>query len=301
VLTCTQQTYTEQIPRPTQPGQQGPYASTLTVLRRATGLELRPGDDVVQGGLRVLSSPSARIDAAAHIAEQREVLPMALAWALRDDDVAEDDQRETEIDLLDVGLSVTGAAWSWLAALPGRMTERVARPSLGVRALEVTRQQLGVKEIPGPRHEPKILAYLWGCVGHPMRGAAAGGGKRLGLATDETSWCAALVGWADREAAEDGEVVPPWRAACWEIVADARDAGTWRDVSSGYTPKAGDLALYRRAGGDPRRPGNTGHVVRVASGVTAGHFEGIGGNESNAVRAAARSMKDPALVGFRAG
>jgi hypothetical protein len=178
------------------------------------------------------------------------------------------------------------------------MGELVAKPSLGVRALEVVRSQLGVREIPGPKHTKAILDYLYGCVGRKERGAGLDG-KRLGLATDETSWCAALQGWADREAAADGEIVPPWRAACWEIVFDAREAGTWRDVSSGYTPKAGDLALYKRAGGDPRKAGNTGHVVRVASGVTSGHFEGIGGNESNAVRWALRSMKDPDLVGFR--
>ena len=301
VLTCTQQTYTEQLPRPTKAGQQGPYASTLTVLRRATGLELPPGADVTEGGLRVVSSPSARIDAAAHIAEQTETLPMALAWALRPPDIDEDDQREGEFDLLEVSLSTTGAAWSWLAALPGRMGELVAPPSLGVRALEVVRQQLGVRETPGAKHTKQILDYLYGCVGHPLRGAAAGGGKRLGLATDETSWCMALQGWADREAAADGEVVPPWHAACWEGIASAREAGTWRDISSGYLPKPGDLAFYRRIGGDPRIPWNQGHVVRVASTVTADHFEGIGGNEGNSVRWALRSMKDPDLVGFRVG
>lgn len=295
VLTCTQQTYTERLPRPTKPGQQGPYASTLTVLRRATGLELPPGADVTEGGLRVVSSPSRDMDAAAHVAEQRETLPRALSWALRPEDADEDAQREGEWDLLEVGLGWAGAAHSWLTSLPGRVQ---VQPPHAMRALELVRAQLGVRELPGAKHEPRILAYLYGCRAHPLRGAALAG-RRLGLATDETSWCAALQGWADHEAAQDGEVVPPWRAACWEIVDDARAAGTWRDVSSGYQPRPGDLALYRRAGGDPRNPGNTGHVVRVASGVTGGHFEGIGGNESNAVRWALRSMKDADLVGWR--
>jgi len=298
VLTCTQQTYTEGLQRATKAGQQGPYASTLTVLRRATGLELPPGADVTEGGLRVVSSPSARMDAAAHIAEQTETLPMALAWALRPADIDDDDQREGEFDLLEVSLSTTGAALSWLAALPGRMGELVAPPSLGVRALEVVRQQLGVRETPGPQHTQQIIDYLYGCVAHALRGAGLAG-KRLGLATDETSWCAALQGWADREAAADGELVPPWRAAVWEVISDAREAGTWRDISSGYTPTPGDLAFYRRAGGDPRISWSQGHVVRVSEPPDGSHFGGIGGNEANAVRWALRSLRDPDLVGYR--
>lgn len=299
VLSCTQQTYTEQLPRATKPGDQGPYASTLTVLRRATGLDLQPGDDVTEGGLRVISTPSARIDAAAHIAEQNETLPMALAWSLRAPaELALDDPGE--LDLLDVSLSVLGGASSWLAGLPALVAPRlVAPPSLGLRALELVRAQLGVRETPGAAHTKAILDFLYGCTAHRLRGAQLAG-RRLGLATDETSWCMALQGWADHSAAQDGETVPPWRAACWEGVADSREAGTWRDVSSGYEPKPGDLAFYRRAGGDPRNAWNQGHVVRVASTVTGGHFEGLAGNEGDAVRWALRSMKDLDLVGFRA-
>lgn len=298
VLSCTQQTYTEQLPRPSKPGQQGPYASTLTVLRRATGLALQPGDDVTEGGLRVISTPSARIDAAAHIAEQNETLPMALAWSLRAPDELELDD-PGELDLLDVSLSAIGAAQSWLAGLPALVAPRlVAPPSLGLRALELVRGQLGVRETPGAKHTKAILDYLYGCVGRPERGPGAAG-RRLGLATDETSWCMALQGWADHSAAQDGEVVPPWRAACWEGVADSREAGTWRDVSSGYQPKPGDLAFYRRAGGDPRQPFNQGHVVRVSEHPDGSHFGAIGGNESNAVRWALRSLQNPDLVGFR--
>lgn len=91
---------------------------------------------------------------------------------------------------------------------------------------------------------------------------------------------------------------PPhgYRAAVSELVADARTSGSWRDRSTGYRPQPGDLAIFKRAGGDPRF-GGSGHVSRVAV-VGPAVFETIGGNEANRVRYASCRFDDPSLVGW---
>ena len=86
-----------------------------------------------------------------------------------------------------------------------------------------------------------------------------------------------------------------------ELVRDARALGSWRDVSSGYRPRIGDLAIFTRAGADPRT-GGTGHVARVAVAPSIlGEYMTIGGNESpgpGQVHRTARTLGDPSLVGW---
>lgn len=74
VATCTAQTYVEQLERP--------FASTLTVLRRAIDPTLTPSappDERHDGDLHVYAYASKAIDRDAHIAQQRGVLPAMLA------------------------------------------------------------------------------------------------------------------------------------------------------------------------------------------------------------------------------
>jgi hypothetical protein len=75
VGTCTQMTYVERIPV----GQPGRATSTRHVLEQACGVSLPPGTEVHEGGLHLVSYPSADVDKAAHIAQQREVMPALLA------------------------------------------------------------------------------------------------------------------------------------------------------------------------------------------------------------------------------
>lgn len=285
-LTCTQQTYTEQLPKPKRVGEQGPYASTLTVLRRATGLELQPGTDVVEGSLRVVSSPSKSIDGPAHIHQVQEVLPELLAW------IAGQDEADA-LDVLDVGLSLGGRLLELGSAVRDALQPRRSHTE---RALALAIAQVGVRETPGAANNPLVSAYLYGCIGRPERGPGAAG-KRLGLEDDSNSWCCALVGWTDAQAAEPGELVPVWRAAVWERVADAREDGTWRDVSTGYLPKPGDLCVFKRAGGDPRKIFNQGHIARVS----ARHgtlFRAVGGNEADQVQHTWRPLASTDIVGW---
>jgi hypothetical protein len=174
----------------------------------------------------------------------------------------------------------------------------IAGGSLGERALELGRTRLGVHSTPGPANTADVIEFLAGC----MRA-----GAKLGLASDEFSWCAAFASWCAFRAARPGEKVPHgWRASVAEIVADARASGTWRDVGSGYVPKPGDLVCWGRLGEDPRKGGH-GHVARhaltrsEASSVSpSAGFTSLGGNEAanHVVQLSDHAFADPLLVGW---
>ncbi len=175
---------------------------------------------------------------------------------------------------------------------------------LGLRALDVARELLeqGVRELPGPGSEPLVSAML-----HPARrgGSAVAGildatGALLRLTDDATAWCAAMASYClalaiDRLDPADAAACPHgYRLSVAELVADARARGTWRP-RDGHEPRPGDLAIWTRAGGDPRR-GGTGHVARVE--VADRTLVTIGGNEGDAVRRTEHRRDDPALVGW---
>ena len=118
------------------------------------------------------------------------------------------------------------------------------------------------------------------------------GGRPLGLTSG--NWCAAFASAAARTA---GDGAPHgYRAAVAELVADARTAGAWHDVAEGYQPRPGDLAILRRAGGDPRTGGN-GHVGRVER-VDDGSYTRIDGNHGDRVARVDARLADPDLVGW---
>lgn len=257
IATCTAQVYTESLP----PGQR--FLSTLTVLRQAIEpslVPLTPPDERHEGDLHVYAYASKSIDAAAHIAQQREALPAMLAKHVR----------------------------PWLARAADVDVTRPDRPvavqvrSLGERALDVMRRKLGEREAGG---ENRGAVVRW-ALGGALRRVD---GREVPLGVLEADWCAGSCGASEHDAALPGEALPTWRGAVWELVRDAIEAGTWREVGS-YAPQSGDLAVFGRAGEDPRR-GGRGHVgrVRLAQGrrVTT-----IDGNVNDAVSEAERDVGD---------
>lgn len=186
--------------------------------------------------------------------------------------------------------------------------------ALGAAALALAQQELaaGVCEEPrGSNTGPRVRLYLGGCVR---------GGKGLGLTAAE--WCASFVSfcvwtaaWPEMRpgapgmrtlfwsATDRADRDPPigYRAAVAELVADARAASAWHDVSEiapGAGPQPGDLLVFGRGGHDPRA-GGTGHVAIVETGDT-GSWVAIGGNQGDAVSAQPRGLQDVAepLVGW---
>lgn len=115
-------------------------------------------------------------------------------------------------------------------------------------------------------------------------------GKPVGLIAG--NWCAAFVGLVDHEAGIDR----PWRCAVHEIVADARAAGTWRDIADDYAPKPSDLVVYRRDGQDPRK-GGLGHVGYVAL-YTPSEMASVEGNKGDRVAIVDTVLPSAAVVGW---
>jgi peptidoglycan hydrolase-like protein with peptidoglycan-binding domain len=340
VLTATQNLYTRDLP----PGERyEATAYVVTELwsqsRPLTSAELlppvEPGNEYREGDFVVAVHRSGRIDGEAHRREQNVHLPdlvrrVVLPWLAARRAAAPTDppptwptgageprdaralqaalNRAGASPLLKVdgiigpltraalrafqgahGLPVTGepeeATWAALAPFPAPQPL-----SVGLAALERLRAEVGVHETPGPGVTPRVVEYGSGAVRD---------GKRLDLGqTDEPPWCAALQGWAER----DLPGALPWRWACSEVWADAVLRGLARNRD--YRPQPGDLAVFARGGGDPRR-GGPGHVARVERAVdAAGNYATIGGNEGGAahhggeVMRTERNMSDPTLVGW---
>ena len=186
------------------------------------------------------------------------------------------------------------------------MSAMLPARSLGLRALDVAREHIGVRELPGPANAPQVVAYHYAARrgGSPVAGILDATGTRLGLDADSYAWCASFASYclalaidgtedADRAACPHG-----YRCSVAELVADARARGTWLSDDGDTLPAPGDLAIWTRAGGDPRR-GGTGHVSRVESyDQRDGTIVTIGGNEGDEVRRATHRLDEESLVGW---
>jgi len=258
VLTCTRQTYVEQLPR-------GRYASTLRIASMLLGADFEQLLDGAHGlgRGRVEVHPSGRIDGPAHAREVTEHLPRIL--------------REIVVPAL---------------ADEERSPVAQGAPSLGARVLEVARSQLGVTETPsGSNTGREIRGYLAPCVRGGRRVGLTAGEWCAAFA----SWCVWLA-WAEAdewgaaeiaamvEWREAGGEAPPigYRCAVHELVSDARASGAWRGPESAEVPLPGDLLVFGRAGSDPTR-GGLGHVA-VCEAWSAAANAAISGNDGNAVR-----------------
>ena len=111
---------------------------------------------------------------------------------------------------------------------------------------------IGVREIPGARHESKILGW-WKAI------------RRGGIKSDEVPWCAAFVG------------------GCLEAVGivssryeSAKSYLTW-GIALSY-PVPGCIVVFIRTGG--------GHVVFVAGTEEKGRLMVLGGNQGDKVSVA---------------
>lgn len=132
--------------------------------------------------------------------------------------------------------------------------------------LAEARKHIGTKEIPGVRHESKILGW-WKAI------------KRGGVKTDEVPWCAAFVG------------------GCLEAVGivstrfeSARSYLTWGVALP--RPVVGCIVVIGRPGHS-----GAGHVFFAAGIDTRGWIIGLGGNQGDAVTVA--SFDPKRVLGYR--
>lgn len=125
----------------------------------------------------------------------------------------------------------------------------------GIRLVIRALGEWGQREIPGPKHNPRIGEYL-ASVGLPP--------------SDEISWCSAFLHWC---AAQEGLDRPPVRAA--------PAARSWLHVGMPVTsPMLGDVVVLTR--GNPG--GWTGHVGLYLA-DSGGVVHVLGGNQGNEVNA----------------
>lgn len=121
------------------------------------------------------------------------------------------------------------------------------------RWLQIARAGLGQREVPGPAHNPWVVA-LWKQI------------RRGGIKDDETPWCAAFVGSCLEQAG----------------VLSTRFEGALSYATWGVRltePVHGCIAVFERNGG--------GHVGFVVGRDVQGRVLILGGNQGNAVTIAA--------------
>lgn len=123
--------------------------------------------------------------------------------------------------------------------------------------LEIARELVGTKELPGPANNAKIMG--WG---------NALGAKILGIkyTADSVPWCGLFAAWCIKQA---GFTPPPIaiRAKAWESFGVA--------LPLNLRPPEGAIVVFTRAGG--------GHVGFVVGWHSNGDVDVLGGNQGDAV------------------
>jgi uncharacterized protein (TIGR02594 family) len=137
------------------------------------------------------------------------------------------------------------------------------------RIVAAARATVGIKEIPGMLHNPKIIEMAK-AVGHGW------------VKDDETPWCASYVGWVLLTCGIKGTGK-----------LNARSYLDWGEVVEIADAKPGDVCILTR--GDPNSW--TGHVFFVTK-IDNKRIYGIGGNQSNAVTEASY-LRNSKVLGVR--
>lgn len=112
------------------------------------------------------------------------------------------------------------------------------------------RKHIGVTEVPGPRHNPLVLA-IWKALGQPFT-------------DDETPWCGGFTGYVLNQVGIKGSNSPAW-------------AKSWATWGKPCDRALGAVAVFGRAGGG----GHVGFLVGVSADGKRLYI--LGGNQSNQV------------------
>lgn len=115
----------------------------------------------------------------------------------------------------------------------------------------IAEKEIGVKEIAGNKHNPRILEY------HQA--------TQLKATADEVSWCAAFVNWCLKQSGELGT-----------LRADARSFLGWGIETK--TPRKGDIVVFWRG----KKSGWQGHVAFFIE-ENSDAVKVLGGNQNNKV------------------
>ena len=255
------------------------FASTTQV---AQELKRLAGVSGQEGCLKIEAFDTRKSDHQEHIQALTGWGPMWLADAVNE--VSQLTQERTSVDI----------------AVP----DSIPAEPLGERALAIAieEQRSGVAELPGAKHNPRILEYHAG---------AERGGKLIGpaLRADEIPWCASAASFCAFQVAVRGEQVPHrYRCSVQELWRDAISSGAAVGASrirrGDYEPRRGDLVIMSRGGpafGEGAsafaKTRGRGHVGRLKVWNLDGSYVSLDGNVSDAWTDCKRSVGSTSFVG----
>lgn len=134
------------------------------------------------------------------------------------------------------------------------------------RWFDIARAELGVSEIPGPSHNPRILEYQQTV--------------KYGAKDDETPWCSAFVNWCMTKAGIPG--------------TNNAAARSWLNWGVGLDePRLGCVVVFWRVSPSDWR----GHVAFFVAEQGAHALDVLGGNQSDSVSVAPYPRHQ--VLGFR--
>lgn len=134
-------------------------------------------------------------------------------------------------------------------------------------AVQIALSQVGVKEVGESNNGADVNKY------------------RNGV-QNGTAWCASFVSWCyGKGQNSNNKATFGYDVSSQSIRRKAEKAGYYKKVSSGYTPKVGDVVVWNNGNG-------TGHVGIISNVNPDGSFKTVEGNCSNAVREMTRQRSE---------
>lgn len=174
-------------------------------------------------------------------------------------------------------LGIDGVAgpktWSVLLgkAKPIATKSAVVPTNIATPWLDVAKKELNQKEIIGPEHNPRIVAY------HAT--------TTLKANNDETPWCSSFVNWCLKQAGIKG--------------TDSATAISWLSWGKPTSAKSGAIIVIYNTNAANSSLTSSGNHVGFLVQETATHYQILGGNQSNKVKISSYPKTAWSLKGYR--
>ncbi len=108
----------------------------------------------------------------------------------------------------------------------------------------------------------------------------------------KAAWCAIFVSWCARQAGIDLQRLPSF-ASCTAGRSRFRQMGIWKERSSGYVPRRGDLILF-----DWDADTSMAEHVGIVTGANKSYVYTVEGNSGNTVREKRYSRNSSCVLGY---
>ena len=157
--------------------------------------------------------------------------------------------------------------------------ERQPTASVMEELLRTAESFIGVREVPGPKHNPEVVGWI--------RRFARNLKSKWALSRDETPWCAVFVSMV----LEKCGYVPTYNALAASYI-------TWGKPSR-PVPGAIVVLRHKSAGPDKATGSRTGYHVTFLKRLTKHYIVCVGGNQRNSVRCSYYPRSKYTIVAMR--